>query len=80
MKSQVEREMLPPTQSALDYKIKPSHFVSQIWRKADEAVPIIPKPEEFGWKMKDGVYEAVLTDLSPVPDVVTELSFCKVPN
>ena len=77
MKSQVEPEMLPPTQGALDYKIKRSHFVSQIWRKADEAVPIIPNPEEFGWKLKDGVYEAVLTDLSPVPDVVAELSFCK---
>ena len=76
MKSQVESQMLPPTQGAINYKIKSSHFVSQIWRKADEAVPIIPNPEEFGWKMKD-IYEAVITDLSPVPDVVIELSFCK---
>ena len=45
MESQVEPEMLPPTQAALDFKITRSHFVSKICRNANDAVPAIPDPE-----------------------------------
>ena len=38
MQSQVEPDMLPPTQAALDFKITRSHFVSKIWRNANDAV------------------------------------------
>ena len=77
MQSQVEPEMLPPTQAALDFKITKSHFINKIWRNAHEAVPIIPDPEIFGWKLIYDVYEGVLTDREPIPNVIVELNFCK---
>ena len=54
--------MLPPTQAALDFKITRSHFVSKIWRNANDAVPAIPDPGQFGWKLEDDIYEVVLTE------------------
>ena len=68
--------MIPPWQAAPDYKIKQSHFVSKVWLNEDKAVPFITDPENFGWKVKDNVYETVLTDLAPVLDMNAELSFC----
>ena len=55
MQSQVEPEMLPSTQAALDFKITRSHFVNKIWRNANDAVPAIPDPGQFGWKLKDDI-------------------------
>ena len=68
--------MLLPLQAALDFKIKQSHFGSEVWRNGDKAVQFITDPEKFGWKMKDNLYETVLTDLAPVLDIDAELSFC----
>ena len=69
MQSQVEPEILPPTQAALDFKITRSHYFSKICRNANDAVP-----EQFGSKLKNDIYEVVLID---VANVITELSFCK---
>ena len=68
--------MLPPWHAAPDYKIKQSHFVSKVWTNEDKVVPFITDPENFGWKVKDNVYETVLTYLEPVLDMNAELSFC----
>ena len=67
--------MIPPWQAAPDYKIKQSHFVSKVWPNEDKVVPFITDPENFGWKVKDNVYETVLTYLEPVLDMNAELSF-----
>ena len=69
MKSEVDSEMFPPTQAALDFRIIRSSFVSKNGRNADKAVPFITDPEKFEWNMKDNVYEAVLSDLPPVHDI-----------
>ena len=68
--------MLPPSQAALHFKIKQSHFGSEIWHNGDKAMQFITDPETFGWKMKGNVYEIVFTDLAPVLDIDAELSFC----
>ena len=37
----------------------------------------IPDPEDFEWKIVDTTYEVIMTDQSPVPEAVVELSVCK---
>ena len=49
--------------------------MSKVWLNGDKAVPFITDPENFGWKVKDNVYETVLTDLAPVLDINAELRF-----
>ena len=73
---QVEQEMLPPTHSALYYKILRCHYTTQIWRNADKPVPTTSNPCNFGWRKNDSYLEPVLTDHEPFPDVITELTFC----
>ena len=68
--------MLPPLQAALDFKIKRSHFVSEVFCNGSKAVSSITDPKNFGWKMKDNVYETVLTDLAPLLNIDAELRFC----
>ena len=68
--------MLPPLQAALEFKIKRSHFVSEVFRNGDKAVSSIIDPKNFDWKMKDNLYETVLTDLAPLRNIDAELSFC----
>ena len=68
--------MLLPSQAAIDFKIKRSHFVSEVFHNGDEAVSFITDPEKFGWKMKDNLYKTVFTDLVPMLDIDTESTFC----
>ena len=75
-KQQVESEKLPPTPSALDFKIQRSDYISKIWTSADQPRPILPSPEDFCWKLQDEMYEAIMTD-QPVPNAMVELSFCR---
>ena len=49
--------------------------MSKVWLNGDKAVPFITDPENFGWKVKDNVYETVLTDLAPLLDINAELRF-----
>ena len=41
-KYQLESEKLPPTSSALKFKIHRSHYVSMIWRSSDISRPCLP--------------------------------------
>ena len=56
--------------------LKKSHFVSEVFHNGDKTVSFITDPKNFGWKMKDNVFETVLTDLGPVLDIDAALSFC----
>ena len=68
--------MLPLLEAALDFKIKISHFVSEVFRNGDKAVSSITDPKNFGWKMNDNLYETVLTDLVPLLNIDAGLRFC----
>ena len=72
----MQLEMLPPLQAALDFKIKRSHFVSEVFRNGDKAVSSITDPKTCRWKMKDNVYKTALIDLTPLLNIDAELSFC----
>ena len=72
MKSEVESEMLSPTQTALDFRIIRRHFASKNWRNTDKTVPSITDLKKFMWNMTDNVYEVVLSDLNPVPNTDVE--------
>jgi hypothetical protein len=67
---QTESDKLPPTQHALHFKIYRSHFVSFIWRSSQEAKPQLPNPEDYGWKLKDDNYEAIMTNQPPAPKLM----------
>ena len=72
MKSEVESEMLSPTHTALDFRIIRRHFASKNWRNTDKTVPFITDLKKFTWDMTDNVYEVVLSDLNPVPNIDVE--------
>ena len=76
-KKQVESEQLPPTAAALEFKIKRSHYMTFVWKNACEPAPQLPNPEDFGWKLKNDQFDAIMTNAPPVPNAIVELSFCK---
>ena len=75
-KKQLESDKLPPTFSALKYMIHRSHYITYIWKSAISTNPILPDPENFGWKKIDDEYEPFMTDKLPAPQSVIELSMC----
>ena len=75
-KKQLESDKLPPTFSALRYMIHRSHYITYIWKSAISTNPILPDPENFGWKKIDDEYEPFMTHKLPAPQSVIELSMC----
>ena len=61
-KTQIESDKLPPTFSALKYTIHRSYYMTYIWKSAISTNPILPDPENFGWKKIDDEYEPFMTD------------------
>ena len=49
-KYQWESDKLPPTASALSFKILRSHYVSLVWCQADRPIPDIPDAASYGWE------------------------------
>ena len=49
-KKQLESDKLPPKFSALKYMIHRSHHITSIWKSAISTNPILPDPENLGWK------------------------------
>ena len=76
MRLQVESELLSPSPSALQLKIKGSHYVTKIWRSSSVSILVLPRPDDFSCKVTNGNYELIATDLQPVPGAVSKLSFC----
>ena len=75
-KKQLESDKLPSTFSALKHMIHRSHYMTYIWKSAISTNPILPDPENFGWKKIDDEYEPFMTDKLPAPQSVIELSMC----
>ena len=51
-----------PTVSALKYMIYRSHYVTYIWKSTISINPVLPDPENFGWKKIDDEYESFMTN------------------
>lgn len=73
-----EGEDLPPTYGSLDLHIRRAHYVSMIWKKANENHPCLPAPDEFGWKFNDGSnhFSAVRCLNPPAPEAILQLIKC----
>ena len=73
---QAEGETLPPTQESLKQAIYRAHFQALIWQNDIVPNPDIPSPENYGWKIEDGIYVPVSCDLPAAPDAVVQLVKC----
>lgn len=75
-KKQAQSESLPPTKDALQHAILRSHHQAIIWNNDTNINPIIPSPENYGWKMEGGVWIPILTKQLPAPQCVLQLVKC----
>ena len=70
-------DKLPPTSDALKYHTMRAHYQAMVWRQAHCQMQILPKPEEFGWKLMDDKLVPVLMTLDPIPKACVEMITCK---
>ena len=71
-------DKLPPTSSALKYKILRSHLICSIWKSADKKHPVELDVLSYGWERnEDGLLVATMTDKPPAPEAIIEIRFCK---
>ena len=63
---------LPPCKASLVEKIKRSHFVASVWKRATLPDTVVLDPEEYGWKLQDGHYVINWYDGQQVPDDIYE--------
>lgn len=73
---QAESEKLPPTKSALRQMVLRAHYQALIWECDIIANPQIPPPTDYGWEMKDGMYEPMMTLMPPAPAAIIYLVHC----
>lgn len=75
-KFQTQTEKLPPTMSALKYKIFRCHFITMVLKRSHVAFQHLPLPESFGWERTDDALTPIMTDSLPAPIALIELSTC----
>ena len=75
-KYQLDAEKLPPTTSALKYKVFRCHFVTMVLRKSLVAIQNLPPPEGFGWEKIEDSLQPIMNDNLPAPIALIELSMC----
>ena len=75
-KFQTDADKLPPTMSALKFKIFRSHFVTLVLRRANIPVQNLPQPEKYGWERRGNALMPIMTDNLPAPMAMIELSVC----
>ena len=76
-KHQWEADKLPPTPSALKFKLFRSHFVATIWKQSHKPQLEFLDIEEYGWEKSDNCLTPITTDLPPAPSAIVEISLCK---
>ena len=75
-KFQSDAAQLPPTMSALKYKIFRSHFVCMVLKRAHLPIQNLPSPEGYGWELNGNSLDPIMTDNLPAPIGLIELSVC----
>lgn len=75
-KFQTDADKLPPTMSALKFKIFRSHYVSLVLRRACQPLQNLPSPDINGWKRQNDALTPIMTDNLPAPMAMIELSVC----
>ena len=79
LRYQYENERLSPTSGAFCQKILRTNYTVMQWKSSHLAKPTLGSPSQHGWVWndKDCVYDPVMTELSPAPESIVELSMCK---
>ena len=72
----LEGELLPPTLSTLLPHIQRTNYICTRDKSYVSSKPTLPKLEENGWTIKDGIYEPVHCVSQPAPKAVLELAKC----
>ena len=75
-KKQAESERLPPSPDALRQAILRAHHQAIIWNLDTVPQPVIPPPENYGWKQEDDGWTTVMTTQLPAPESVLHLVKC----
>lgn len=69
-------ESLPPTSDALTLHIQRAHYQAAVWRQAHKQHPVLPPPEQMGWKLEDNALVPILMTLPAIPESCLELISC----
>lgn len=76
-KFQNDTDKLPPTSSALKYRIFRCHFVSMVLKRSHLPEQRLPSPEAYGWEREGDTLVPIMTGNLPAPLALIELSVCK---
>ena len=75
-KKQAQSKRLPPTKAALHETLKRANYRAMIWLNDIEPNPLLPSPENFGWKLENNEWIPVMTTLLPAPSAIMHLVKC----
>ena len=67
---------LPPTMSALKYRIFQVHYAALIIRKCGWSIQNLPDPSRFSWELDNGNLVSIMIDDLAAPTGLIELSMC----
>ena len=76
-KFQHDTSSLPPTMSALKYKIFRAHFVCMVLKRSHLPFQYLPDAINYGWEQNEMSLDPIMTDNLPAPIALIELSMCK---
>ena len=71
-----EVSKLPPTMSALKYRIFRAHYAALILKKCTSSIQNLPDPCGFGWELNNGNLVPIMIDDLPAPTGLIELNMC----
>ena len=75
-KYQLHASQLPPTFSALKYKIFRKHYICLMLKRSNVSMQHLPPTQNYGWELIGDSLDAMLTDNLPAPLALIELSVC----
>lgn len=73
---QVGAERLPPTMSAIKFKVFRTHYVTLTLKRAHQPFQLLPEATGYGWEQDNDELVAIMTDSLPAPLALVELSAC----
>ena len=71
-----EVSKLPPTISAVKYRILRAHYAALTLKKCTSSIQSLPGPWEFGWGLDNGNLVPITTGGLPAPTGLIDLSMC----
>ena len=75
-KHSLEASKLPPTQSALKFRIFRCHYVALVLKKCCVTMQCLPDPTGYGWEVEGDKLVPIMTDDLPAHVGLVELSMC----